>query len=132
MSDKRDIFHIEGQQGFGEQHRHGEAPTHAPVQRLPWQDLLDALADANVERARQLYRRLMASHPEWQHPPLTEVGTLLASANHQAALALLKTLRSPAAAARVPAPAPEPSHHFLIRGGADQLDIVGLRIDRSA
>ncbi len=132
MGSERDIFHIEGQQGFAGQRGYGETLPNAPAQRLPWQELLDALEEADVERARQLYRRLMASHPEWQHPPLTEVGTLLASANHQAALALLKTLRSPAAAARVPAAAPEPSQHFFVRGGADQLDIVGLRIDRSA
>lgn len=132
MSSERDIFHIEGQQGFAGQRGYGEAPPHASAHRLPWQELLEAMEEADVERARQLYRRLMEGHPEWRHPPLTEVGTLLASANHTAALALLKTLRSPAAAARVPPPAPEPSHHFFVRGGADQLDIIGLRIDRSA
>lgn len=132
MSSERDIFHIEGQQGFAGQRGYGEALPHAPAPRLPWKELLDALEEADVERARQLYRRLMDNHPEWRHPPLTEVGTLLASANHATALALLKTLRSPAAAARVPIPATEPPHHFFVRSGADQLDIVGLRIDRSA
>lgn len=132
MSTDLDIFHIEPQHGFAGQRGHGEAPLHAPAQRLPWQDLMDALADGDIALARQRYHQLIAEHPGWRHPPLTEVGTLLASANHQAALALLKTLRSPAAAARAPGPAPEPSHHFSVRGGADQLDIVGLRIDRSA
>ncbi len=132
MSGERDIFHIEAQQGFGSPHGRAEVPAHAPVQRLPWQELLEALEEADVETARQLYRHLMDSHPDWRHPPLTEVGALLASANHGAALTLLKTLRSPAAAARIPAPAAEPPHHFSIRGGADSLDIVGLRIDRSA
>ena len=132
MPTELDIFHIEPQHGFAGQRGHGDAPPHAHWSRLPWQDLLDALVDGDITLARKRYRQLMADHPDWNHPPLTEVGTLLASANHGAALALLKTLRSPAAAARQPDPAPPPAPHASIRAGADAIDIVGLRIDRSA
>jgi hypothetical protein len=125
---------IEARHGFGDKSRDAE-PGHAHAPReLPWHALMEALEDGDIPLARKLYRRLLNKHPDWNHPPFTEVGTLLASANHQAALEVLKTMRSLASAIqpRKATAAAAPQQFIGLRGQADLTYILGLKIDKSA
>ncbi len=133
MASELDINHIEARQGYGERQKEADASiSHAQGRELPWHALADALDDGDIELARRLYRKLLNRHPEWNHPPFTEVGTLLASANHTGALAVLKSMRSLAAAVRPRTPAPATHHHIGLRGNADLTYILGLKVDESA
>lgn len=124
---------IEARHGYGDRQRDGETTHgHAPGRELPWQGLVEALEDGDITLARRLYRKLLDRHPEWDHPPFTEVGTLLASANQKGALAVLKSMRSLASAVQPRAPAPTPHHHIGLRGNADLTYILGLKVDESA
>jgi len=133
MAAELDINHIEARQGYGERQKDAE-PGHAPAhgRELPWQALADALEDGDIVLARRLYRKLLNRHPEWEHPPLSDVGTLLSSANHHGALDVLKTMRSLAAATQPRKSAPVTHHHVGLRGNADLTYILGLKIDESA
>lgn len=130
MSADLDIHHVEARQGFAEQSG-GHEPGRQHARGLPWQRLLDALEAGDVELARRRFRELLAEHPSWRQSPLIEIGTLISSANHSAALARLKALRSPAylVAAHEPI-SPRPA--VSVRGGTDIPEIIGLKLDLSA
>lgn len=131
MSANVDVHHIESRQGFAEQGG-GQDPGRSPARSLPWQALLNALVAGDVELARRRYQALMADHPEWRQPPMTEIGTLLSSANYRAALTKLKALRSPAYLTAAPAASTPKRSAALIRSGADVPEVIGLKLDLSA
>lgn len=133
MASELDIHHIEARQGYGDRQKDAE-PGHAaaPGRELPWHALAEALEDGDIELARRLYRKLLARHPEWDHPPFTDVGTLLASANHTGALEVLQSMRSLASAIQPRKPETVTHHHIGLRGSADLTYILGLKVDESA
>ena len=131
MSANFDVHHIEARQGFADQ-AGGQDSGRSPGRGLPWQALLDALAAGDVELARRHYRELLADHPQWRQSPLTEIGTLISSANHRAALARLKALRSPAYLMAAPEAAAPHRPAVSIRSGSDVPEVVGLKLDLSA
>ena len=133
MASDLEFNHIEGRQGYGNKAKDaGSAYGHAQGHELPWQPLIVALEDGDIPLARRLYRKLLNKHPEWDHPPFTEVGTLLASANHSAALEVLKSMRSLASAIQTRPSTPATHHHIGLRGSADLTYILGLKVDESA
>lgn len=124
---------IEARQGYGEKSRDAESGhTYASGRQLPWHALMEALEDGDIPLARNLYRKLLKKHPEWDHPPFTDVGTKLASANHSGALEVLQSMRSLASAIQPRQPAPTPHQHFGLRGQAELTYILGLKVDESA
>jgi hypothetical protein len=131
MSANYDVHHIEARQGFADQGG-GQDAGRSGSRALPWQALLDALAAGDVELARHRYRELLADHPEWRVAPLTEIGSLISSANHRAALARLRALRSPAYLMAAPEAAAPHRPAVTIRSGSDVPEVVGLKLDLSA
>lgn len=137
MASDLDINHIEARQGYGDKQKdadtlQGQGHGLAHARELPWHALADALEDGDIALARRLYRKLLNRHPEWNHPPFTDVGTLLASANHTAALDVLRSMRSLASAIQPRKPAPAAHQHIGLRGTTDLTYILGLKIDESA
>ena len=133
MASDLEFNHIETRQGYGEKSRDAESGhAYGTGRELPWHTLMEALEDGDIVQARKIYRKLLNKHPEWNHPPFTDVGTLLASANQSGALEVLQSMRSLASAVQPRQPAPAPQHHFGLRGQADQTYILGLKVDESA
>ena len=133
MASNLEFNHIETRHGYGEKPRDAESGhAYGQGRELPWVGLMDALEDGDIVKARKLYRKLLNKHPEWDHPPFTDVGTLLASANQSGALERLKSMRSLASAVQPRQPAPAPQHHIGLRGKSDLTYILGLKVDESA
>jgi hypothetical protein len=131
MSADIDSHHIESRLGFAD-HPSGRESSRPLNRALPWQPLLDALEQGDIESARRHHQDLLIANPSWRQTAWTEIGALISSANYQAALKRLKALPSPAylfASANglaVHRPA------VTIRTGADTLEIVGLKLDLTA
>jgi len=131
MSADLDIHHIESRQGFAEQSG-GRDSGRSGARGLPWQPLLDALAQGDIELARHRYRELLIDNPAWRQTDFTEIGTLISSANHRAALARLKALRSPAYLTSVPQTIIGNRSTVTVRTGADVPEVIGLKLDLTA
>ncbi len=95
MSADIDSHHIESRLGFAD-HPSGRESSRPLNRALPWQPLLDALEQGDIESARRHYQDLLIANPSWRQTAWTEIGALISSANYQAALKRLKALPSPA------------------------------------
>lgn len=131
MSADIDIHHIESRQGFAD-HPSGKGASRSINRGLPWQPLLDALERGDTELARRHYHDLLIANPSWRLTVWIEIGALISSANHQAALKRLKALKSPA---YLVAAANDLAGHrptVTVRSGADIPEIIGLKLDLNA
>ena len=131
MSADLDIHHIESRQGFADQSG-GHDSGRTIVRHLPWQLLLDALEQGEIELARRCYRELLIQNPTWRQTDFTEIGTLISSANHRAALARLKAIRSPAYLVSLAQPSDASRSNVIVRTGADIPEVIGLKLDLKA
>ena len=131
MSADIDIHHIESRQGFAEKSG-GHDPVRSPRRGLPWQPLLDALEQGDIELARRLHRELLTANPSWRHTAFLEIGALISSANHRAALARLTALRSPAYLVTAPDAVGVDRSTVRVRSGAGIPEVIGLKLDLTA
>ena len=131
MSADIDIHHIESRQGFAD-HPSGRDSSRPLNRSLPWQPLLDALEQGDIESARRHHHDLLMTNPSWRQTAWAEIGALISSANHRAALKRLKALRSPAYLFAATNGLAGHRSTVTVRANADMPEILGLRLDLNA
>jgi|OM-RGC.v1.026809831 hypothetical protein len=131
MSADIDSHHIESRLGFAD-YSSGRESSRPLNRALPWQPLLNALKQGDIELARRHYHDLSVSNPSWRQTVWTEIGALISSANHRAALKRLKALPSPAYLFAATNRLAGHRSTATVRANADIPEIIGLRLDLNA
>ena len=131
MSADIDSHHIQSRLGFAD-YSSGRESSRPLNRTLPWQPLLNALEQGDIELARRHYHDLSVSNPSWRQTVWTEIGALISSANHRAALKRLKALRSPAYLFAATNGLAGHRSTVTVRANADMPEIIGLRLDLNA